>query len=283
MGHAALQRVLVRMLYDDAFVREVHEDAEGALAGEGLSDDERAWLAAADPRAFRADPLRRQRTLRILNDEFKASTTLALAETRSLSFALGFFSSTEFHEAVRARRVIVTAYGEYLLAATRDGRLRTPQLPEVIRLEAKMAGCRRDARAARTKEASSVGGAPQMRLAPGVGIGAFGAHVLDTVHRVEQYLFEVGLMPAVALCDDAPRIVDLPPVSEERVFLLFTTDGANVAMTYAEPPVFALLESASHAATRASLESVLGGFGMSAAAARAAVDGFLAEGLLAEI
>jgi Na+/proline symporter len=43
----------------------------------------RGQLFAVDRRAFRTDPLRRRRTLRTLSEEFKASTTLVLADNLS--------------------------------------------------------------------------------------------------------------------------------------------------------------------------------------------------------
>ena len=43
MSSAAVQRVVVRMLHDPALVEAVYADAEAALAGLDLSDQERAW------------------------------------------------------------------------------------------------------------------------------------------------------------------------------------------------------------------------------------------------
>src|SRR5262249_36211148 len=103
LKHAALQRALVIALHDPSFVAAMHDDPEGVLAPLGLDDEARRALLAVDRRAFRTDPLRTLRVLRVLADELKVSSTLALWETRSTRVAMGFFSSPFFRAAVAAR------------------------------------------------------------------------------------------------------------------------------------------------------------------------------------
>src|SRR5215470_14178893 len=91
MSHHTLQKLLVRMLFDDAFVDEVYADPERSLGEFDLTGAERSQLINVDRRAWRHDPLRRKRTLRTLAEEFKISTTIALAETRSLASLDRFF------------------------------------------------------------------------------------------------------------------------------------------------------------------------------------------------
>src|SRR4029079_12482475 len=92
MSHRTLERVYVRMLFDPRFVAAVYEDADRALAGLDLEPAERLQLVAVDRRAWGHDPLRRYRTLRTLSEEFKATTTIVLAATRSLASLDAFFS-----------------------------------------------------------------------------------------------------------------------------------------------------------------------------------------------
>src|SRR4029077_15421781 len=106
-----------------------------ALANLELSDPERAQLLSVDRRAWRYDPLRRRRTLRTLVEEFKVSTTLALAETRSLASLDGFSSSDYFHQAVQQRDSMGLAFAQFLSDASKSGRFKCPQLPDVLRLE----------------------------------------------------------------------------------------------------------------------------------------------------
>lgn len=284
MGHQQLQRVLVRMLYDDTFADAVRAAPDSALAGAGLTELEREQLVAVEPRALRTDPLRRRRTLRMLVDEYKISTTLALSETRSLAFAEGFFASPQFHEALMARAPLYAAYGAFLTEATRDGRLRQPQLAGVVALEAAMARCRRDVQRGperRPPNGSPTGGdARTLRLAPGVSAERLAGHVIETIQVVEQYLFEVGLMPMVALCDDGPRVGALPATSDAEEQVLLTTEGTHVSLTYVEPSVHALLRACAQPIAEAALVVRFGARGVPGTAVRDALQTLVDEGLL---
>ncbi len=217
MSHAALQRALVIALHDPGFVEAMHADPAAVLGPLGVEPAERAQLLAVDRRAFRTDPLRARRVLRVLAEELKISTTLALWETRSAAFADGFFASPQFRTAVAERTALAPAYGAYLAAAP----LRTPQLADVVRLETLMARCRRATQPR-----------PGVALAPGVATDRFDASVLPTVRIVEGFLFEVGLMPQLAWCADGPQLPSLPAVGRGTVCLLLTpseSGGVGIA------------------------------------------------------
>lgn len=117
--HQALQRVVVRMLYDRPFAEAVFADPRAALEGGpcpvSLPEDAIAWLTATDARAYTTDPLRRTRSLTALLDEYLVSGAWALA--RAGSGALdAFFSSPAFHQGIQHRRVMSLAFGEWLSA-----------------------------------------------------------------------------------------------------------------------------------------------------------------------
>jgi hypothetical protein len=232
MSHRTLERVYVRMLFDPAFVDAVYADARRALEGLDLEPHERAQLVAVDRRAWGHDPLRRYRTLRTLAEEFKASTTLVLAATRSLGSLDAFFSSVEFHGAVQERGSLALAFAAFLERLVVERPIDTPQLPDALRLERMLARCRRELDAAprATEPPTEVGGATVLALALGHAVGRFNANVVETVNVAERYLFEVGLMPAVALCEDAPRLDALPPVAAEPAHLLALPSSAGVSL-----------------------------------------------------
>lgn len=142
MSHHALQRVVVRLLFDEAFVRELHTNPENALVGLDLTEVERAQLLAVDPRAWGHDALRGKRTLRTLVEEFKVSTTIALSETRSLASLERFFSTSFFQHAVGERGSMAMAFSEFLLDGSKRGEWKAPQIPDVVRLETAIAACR---------------------------------------------------------------------------------------------------------------------------------------------
>jgi hypothetical protein len=271
MSHHLLQRALVVALHDPTFVVAMHRDPDTVLAL--LPDREKAQLLAVDPRAFRTDPLRTRRLLGTLAQEFPASTTLALAESRSLALAEGFFQSACFREAVLGSHPLVLAFGDYLAEAFREGSLTTPQLSDVIALESLTARCRRD------RDRPPHHG---VALAPGVRSAHFDAAVLDCVQTAERYLFELGLLPQLALCDDRPALPALPRVGEGSLFLLLTAHATGVALSPIDEGLHAVLTTVATPRPRAAQEHALVPCGIPAARATDLLDALVAEGLVVE-
>ncbi|HKA89225.1 MAG TPA: hypothetical protein VKE22_16275 [Haliangiales bacterium] len=268
MSHHALQGALVIAFHDEGFVAAMRRDPEGTLGPMRLTPAERAQLLAVDPRAFRTDPLRRRRILRVLAEELRASTTLALAETRSLAFAEGFFASAHFRAAVMERRALVLAFGDYLAAAG----LAAPLGADIIRLETLLARCRRDRLRAPARGVA---------LAPGVAVATFDAATLPAVQALERYVFELGLMPQAALCDDRPP----PPVaspSGQISHLLVTPGGSGVALTAIDADLHRVLARLETPIDRKDAAAALAPAGVPAAAAADLVQSLLEDGLLAE-
>jgi hypothetical protein len=252
MSHHALQHVVVRLLFDPEFVAALHAAPEVALADCGLTDVETRWLLSADPRAWNVDPLRRRRTLGALAEEFKASSALALAETRSLAFLERFFSSPNFHRAIRRRGSMGLAFAEFLADRLRDGALATPQLPDVLRLETLMARCRRDPAAAHPPPdpPAAVDDTALVAPAPQTAVGGFQANVIAVIQRVERHLFEAALVPAGAQCADAPRLDDLPPVDASRKIYLHCGPGlSGISLTAVDRAEFLVLLEAKRPAS----------------------------------
>lgn len=249
MSHHTLQKLVVRMLWDEAFVAAVHTAPEQVLKGLELTDAERAQLLAVDRRAWRHDALRRKRTLRTLAEEFKVSTTIILAETRSLASLEQFFSSSFFHQAVQQRGSLAQSFSEFLLDGCRNHAWRAPQITDIVRLEAAVAACRRTlAREGAYEPAelpTTINDRAHIRLAPGYGVASFQANVIEAIQTVEQYLFELSLMPAMALCDDAPRLLQLPEVEPKRkLYLLFSPGATGITLTHVDKPTWAVLGEA---------------------------------------
>ncbi len=249
MSHHTLQKLMVRMLFDEAFVAAVQAAPEQTLAELELTESERAQLLSVDPRAWRYDALRRKRTLRTLVEEFKISTTIALAATRSLASLEQFFSSPFFHNAVQARGSLGASFAEFLHDGCKREQWRAPQLPDVIRLELALATCRRTLARNGAHEVhklpESIGDNERVQLAPGFGVGGFQANVIATIQQIEQYLFEVSLMPAMVLCDDAPRLPELPAVEPKlKTYLLFSPGATGISLTEIDKASYLVLYEA---------------------------------------
>lgn len=219
--HLRAQQAIVRMLFDPEFAAHVRRDPAGALPD--LPSTLRAQVAAIDARALGADRLLRRRTLRALFDEFKGSTTIHLARKKKLAALDEFFASRAFHDAVASARPLVFAYADFL---GDDASPIERALAEARRMKAPP----RDGRVHR---------------AVGVVAIATTQGALAALQQAEQYLFEVGLMPAVALCDDAPELV-LDARADDRTPLYLVTvpslSGGHSLVTVDEP-LYRLLAS----------------------------------------
>ncbi len=263
MSHHALQRALVIALHDPSFVEAMHADPAATLAPLGLEPHEQTQLLAVDRRAFRTDPLRGRRLLRVLCEELKVSATLALWETRRASFLDGFFASAAFRGAVASRAPLAPAFGDYLGGAG----LETPQLRDVVRLETATARCRRDRHPR-----------PGVALAPGVASLELDAGTLETVQLVERYLFELGLMPQLGFCVDGPALPPLPPTGAGTIYLLLTPTQTGISLTPIDEDLHRVLAALS--TPTSDVARALAPCGVPASRARALVASLVGEGLV---
>jgi hypothetical protein len=206
------QKVIVRMLFDPAFALAARENPDEVLAD--LPPELRKQLAAIDPRALVQDKLRRRRALRTLSEEFKGATTLALAEKSRLSFLEEFFSSSAFHQSVAERGSMTLAFAAWLA----EQPWQRQEMRGVLAIETALAWARRD----KTEK-------PGIALAAGVIPISVTRGAMAALQSCEKYLFEVGLMPAVALCDDAPPL-ELPEYDDTPLELVTVALESGVTL-----------------------------------------------------
>src|SRR4029453_16820835 len=143
MSYHHLQRVVVRMLYDPAFVAQIFADAPTALGNEDLPEEERRWLVAVDRRAYAVDPLRRTRTLTALIEEFPVSVHHLVQQTGQAALLDTFFSSTYFHTCIQQRGSLAAAFSEYILSSAPHRRSSGLALTPLVQIETAMAHLRR--------------------------------------------------------------------------------------------------------------------------------------------
>lgn len=220
---ARMQRVLVRMLFDPAFVKAVYEQTEASLGGLELPSELIEQLLGHDRRLWNADRLRRRRALKTLMEEFKVSTALILSQTQSLASLDAFFSSEGFHESVQRRQYMALAFADCLQAMLDAGQVSSLGLEHCLRLEASMAFCRRHFRDAQRGHDADLFAASEMKagvyyaVAPGVRAVTLAEGLFEVTKAVEEYLFEASLVPALALCHDAPGLEALPEVDGQAL------------------------------------------------------------------
>ncbi len=242
-AHQVLTRLLVRMQHDPALVARVYEEPEAVLSPLGLGPRERAMLLAIDRRAFLHDPLRARRLLRTLMEDFKASSAIALDQTRRLAFLGGFFGSVPFHEAVQLDRPLGVAFADFLMGAG----LEVPVLAPVVRLELALWRARQELAAAGGADFRAppmpASGLSRVARAPGVATLHAAPDALAAVQAVEQYLFEVSLVPAIALADDAPRLVLPAPTGRPQLALGVVPTASGVQLVELEPALFEAIDT----------------------------------------
>ncbi len=225
--HLRAQQAIVRMLFDAEFAARVRREPEAALPD--LPSTLRAQLAAIDPRALKLDRLLRQRTLRTLFDEYKASTTLLLSRTKKLSSLDDFFAGQWFVDVICHHRPLPLAYAAFL--HERGGR------QDVVQIEQGLVLARRRL---------DIPIKPNGRIyrAPGVTTIETTKGGLAAMQQAEQYLFEVGMMPAVALCADAPALVlDDRAQDPTPLFLVTVPTETGLSLVTIDEPIYRLLES----------------------------------------
>lgn len=243
----AMQRVVIRMLFDPGFVESVYSDSATALAGIDLDEELVTQLLANDRRLWNSDRLRRWRALKILMDEFKVASTLVLRETRELDYLDQFFSSDVFHVSVQQRGYMALAFVRYLEDGFDGGRLSSPHTRAALTLEAAMARSRRELRDAERgydrmlRRGGGARGGCVVAL-PGVRGLVLPGGTLELIQHIEKYLFQASQVPALALCEDAPRPDPLPDLDESApvAFLLEPENRGKVELSQI-PVTFARL------------------------------------------
>jgi hypothetical protein len=278
VSHHALQRALIVALHDPGFCAAMRADPAAALAPFGLTDVERTQLLAVDARAFGIDLLRRRRVLKAIVEELKSSVAIALAEARRLTFLDDFFASRRFRAAVIGDGPLVLALADYLGDALAAGALTSPHLAGALAIERAQAEARRDR--------DRVPG-PGLSLAPGVRLVAADSAALAALQAAEQHLFELSLLPHVALCDDRPGLA-LPSGADARpLHLVARATGGEVALAELPEPLHRSLAALGGAAARgpvgrADMPAVLAAVGLRVADTDRLVDDLLADGYAVE-
>jgi hypothetical protein len=113
MNSQALQRVVVRMLFDPVFADAVYRDPDSVLTEVCLEPAERGWLIEPDRRRWAADSLRRTRALHGLLEEYPVSGAYGV-RMRGVPSLDPFFSSVLFHQCIQDGGFLAESFGVWL-------------------------------------------------------------------------------------------------------------------------------------------------------------------------
>lgn len=227
MPHKALNRIVVRMLYDPKFQEEVYLRPRDVMDPLGIPVGLQDSLLQNDRRAWNLDTQRRKRSLQGLMEEFPCSSTLVLAHTKSLSTLDSFFSSDIFHKCIQNRGSMPLSFIEYLSSLGKGEPLQENLFKDILALEAAKATVRRAHSAPKAELKIK-----EVVCQPGVLCGSFTNVTIDNINIIEEYLYELSLIPAIALCNDKP---DFPQLKESKskapFFLMLQPKDGDIAIS----------------------------------------------------
>jgi hypothetical protein len=275
MSYHQLQRVVVRMLYDPAFVAQIFDDPATALRDEDLTDQEQHWLVESDRRAYAVDPLRRARTLTALIEEFPVSAQHLVQQTGQSVLLDTFFSSPHFHTCIQQRGSLAAAFSEYVLATALQHPPPGLALSPLVQIETTMARLRRQQA---NPEAASTAAQHSLTLAPPVALlhvpGGTLAHyqaALDSLRSDAN-----GLIAAACKSCTLP----LPQQMQEDEWLLIVWHQNSAAIEILPEALGHLL--AATPAPRSTLLATACTLGAEADEANEIIDDLIADGVLCE-
>jgi hypothetical protein len=247
----ALQRLVVRCLYDPALVDRVYSGAPVP----GLDAEARGHITRVDRRAWGTDPYRRARTLHALLDEFPASAAgLGIAGLDT------FFGAPAFHAAVDAGTSLALAFGGWI----------GPRAGDIGEIERALA---------RVRRAPPTPLPPPGHVARPANLAPL-AVVAGTCARWEDLRAALGPDPVARLVAGFRA----PPwrAGRGREHLLVAHGEGGDTVGYGADGLHALLVAAASPRPRAQLQNVAVRAGATSAEAHTLLDELVSEGLLLE-
>ncbi len=265
MSAQELQRVVVRMLFDPTYVKQIYLDSEEALRGADVTSEEAAWLSRGDERRWRADPLRAARSLQALLEEFPVSA-LAVNTSVELPSLISFFSSTRFHRAIMDESSLALSFAAWLAHEY-------PESEPFCRLEGAIASLRRP-----EFDTPSDGGEPHTyRAAPGVRALTLPSGVLSAY---SQAMRELGAHPqgvVQALVSDPPALSGVHERDKESLLL---ERGAEIGISEISEELALVLIYLSHGRSESETKAALIRFGSEPGEVSDVLTSLLDEGLI---
>lgn len=243
MSAVALQRVVVRMLFDTAFRDQVYVAPGAALHDVELTPEERQWLVTPDPRAYGTDGYRQSRTLTGLLEEYPVAGALALRCLQGAPRLHAFFSSACFHQCIQQRGSLAEAFGSYIASpAFAD----CPELAPLAEVERSIARVRRAAVVPAGRE-PCLDADTCLMLAPWVELLSLPATTLPRYRRLHRHLHQHRATLLQAVLNTAYRLPNGPAFQPQpAVFVLVVAapDAAGPTLEPTSPELGGLLAAA---------------------------------------
>ncbi len=216
MSAAALQRVVVRMMYDPVFCQRVYANPERALRDVPLTPQERQWLVTPKPSAYGVDAYRSSRALTGLLEEFPVASALAVRLPHGLQRLQQFFATDAFHECVQARGSMAAAFGTYLSSKTFRSRGTPIEIAPIAAVETGIAQVRRTSPAPMSAP-ESITAQTRVGLAPWVALLRVHPGTLDRYGALLTALRQHGEALVEAVLDTQHRLPKGPTLRGQAV------------------------------------------------------------------
>ena len=178
---------MVRMLFDEEFVEEVYAAPRRALAGSRSDRGGTESVARRRPQSLASRPAQKKEDAEDAGRGVQVSTTIILAETRSLASLEGFFSSQFFQSLGHGARLYGTCLrGVFTrrVSEAEPGRRRRFRMSYGSRLPSPDVEERWRGKAIIAVELpATISDRAQVKLAPGYDVASFQANVIATIQR----------------------------------------------------------------------------------------------------
>jgi hypothetical protein len=209
----ALQRVVVRMLFDPIFRDRVYADPMLVLSDVDITPEERQWLVTPDPRAYGVDVHRRSRALTGLLEEYPVAGALAVRCAQGLHRLYGFFAATVFHQCIQQRGSLADAFGVYLASPVFADH---PAISHMAAVERGIARVRRALELADDRDAELTQDT-RLCLAPWVELLSLPDTILPCYSQLRDHLAQHGPALLEAVLDTQYPVPPAPSPSHTEV------------------------------------------------------------------
>ena len=282
MSTQALQRVVVRMLFDPAFCAQVYANPVATLQAVDLTAEERQWLVTPPQQAYGADAHRRSRALTGLLEEYPVAGALAVRSVKGVERLYRFFASVYFHQCVQERGSMAEAFGHYLQS---DRFADIPEMAGMAAIELGVVQVRRASDLPAPAD-SSCGPETRVRVAPWVKLLQVHTTALPRYSVLFEYLRNSKTSLLEAILDTSRRLPGRPTAkhaADEWLLIVGIPGTDDPSLEAASHELGTLLSAAQQDIVCRELCDLAVRLGADPAETADLIAGFLAERLLVRL
>lgn len=272
MSATALQRVIVRMMFDPDFATAVYRNARHAIKTDEVTDEECTWLTQCDQRAYATDPHFAGRALHGLMGEYLVSGAVAVRHNEPLH---RFFSSPRLHQCIQAGDSLALAFGDWIV---HERRIRDSRVSQLAKLEHALAELRRRQIAPQTQGNTSA--QQQPGLSPNVQLVNVSSGTMSLFTHLKAQIESLPTNPRdVALNSTINLNMSSLAMGREHL-LLERKESSDISIEPLNAALADILGRAKSGASLETLQQTARGHGADPGEDREVIDDLIEDGLL---